>query len=126
MGCASPGSNPIGIRHWPAICTSVAGPARSLAAALVTFETQPLLSHARYFFIKLRGLFVAPRVFRCSLIALAQLFKRFPYGKFIDFSHRQILIAKSFGIRPIARLECGRTFAGQLPRSGRSSRSGLI
>jgi hypothetical protein len=52
------------VAHVPdGSCSFVAKSDRSLAAALVTFEAQPLLSHAPYFFIKLRILFIAPSVF---------------------------------------------------------------
>jgi len=54
---------------------------------LVPFEAQSLLSHALYFFSKLRILFIEPRVFRFQLIALAQFLKRFRDGEFVDLSH---------------------------------------
>ncbi len=44
-------------------CAFVAKPICSLAAALVTFKAQSLLSHAPYFFIKLRSFFIEPSVF---------------------------------------------------------------
>ena len=66
---------------------AVAMPICSLAAALVTFKAQSLLSHAPYLFIKLRSFFIEPGVFCFRLIAPAQLFKRLLDGEFIDFSH---------------------------------------
>ena len=81
-----------------------AKPNCSLAATLVPFEAQSLLSHALYFFSKLSIFFVEPRVFRFQRIALAQFLKRFLDGEFVDFSHFKS--SSSRGVRlPLHDLE---------------------
>ena len=75
---------------------------RSLAAALVPFEAQSLLSHAPYLFIKFRFFFIAPRAFRFRRIAPTQFFKRLLDGKFVDFSHA--ISSSQPGVRPRWRI----------------------
>ena len=62
----------------------------SIALALVSFETQPLRSHAFYFFIQRVDLLIVLFVLRFHLIALAQFPKRFLDREFGGVSHRSI------------------------------------
>jgi hypothetical protein len=53
----------------------------------MTFQPQPLRSHALYILIKFVDFFVEPRALRFRLVAAAQLFKRLLYREFGCFSH---------------------------------------
>ena len=55
--------------------------------SLMTFQPQPLRSHALYILIKFVDFFVEPRALRFRLVAAAQLFKRLLYREFGCFSH---------------------------------------
>jgi hypothetical protein len=53
----------------------------------MTFQPQPLRSHALYILIKFVDFFVEPRALRFRFVAAAQLFKRLLYREFGCFSH---------------------------------------
>jgi hypothetical protein len=60
---------------------------RSIAPTLVSFEAQPLLSHAFYFFVEGLHFLIVLLVLRFRLVALAQLLKRFLDREFGGLSH---------------------------------------
>ena len=58
--------------------------------SLMTFQPQPLRSHALYILIKFVNFFIEPHALRFWFVAAAQLFKRLLYREFGCFSHADL------------------------------------
>jgi hypothetical protein len=71
----------------------------------MTFQTQPLRSHALYIFIKFANFFIDLRALRFCLIAAAQLFERFFNGEFGRFGHADL----TSSYRSLSQLDCARS-----------------
>jgi hypothetical protein len=56
----------------------------------MTFQPQPLRSHALYIFIQLVNFFIEPLAPRFWIVAAAQLFERFFNREFGRFSHADL------------------------------------